>query len=260
MRNPLRHVYYSSTEDNPFLPPSYVDDLRRDLDPKMALRMLKGKWLSIAQDVVYHQYDKAVHFKDVEYKVDLDFPIWACWDFNIGEGKPLSMCFFQFINDFFHVFGEVIVEGARTQDALDDGDGRGFYDYKTKFFIAGDATGKSRDTRSIRSDYEIIDKFCANRPGFVFERKVPPANPPIRTRHNLVNAYCRNDHGDIRLAVYRGCKVVDEGMRLTKLKKGGDYVEDDSRYYQHVTTALGYGMVAAVKAKAGHGKITMSPR
>lgn len=259
-RDPLRHVYYSKTEDNPFLPESYVSDLRKDLDPKMARRMLKGEWLAISEDVVYHAYDKAVHFKDVEYKPDLAFPIWACWDFNIGDGKPLSMAFFQFIADTFHIFSEVIVEGARTADALEEGDGRGLYEYNTKYIVAGDATGKNRDTRSIRSDYEIIDKFLANRLGAnQYERLVPAANPPVRTRHNLVNAYLRNDLGQVRTTVYRGCKVSDEGFRLTKLKKGGDYIEDDSKYYQHVTTAIGYGMVAAVRS-SGRKPISTTAR
>lgn len=259
MRDPLRHVYYSSTEDNPFLPPSYVADLRKDLDPKMARRMLKGEWLSIASEVVYHQYDKAIHFRDYEYTVNPAFPIWNFWDFNIGEGKPLSMGFFQFIDDFFHVFAEVIIEGVRTRDALDDADARGLYSHKTNYFIAGDASGKHRDTRSILSDYEIIDKFLANRVGTSFKRKVPTTNPPIRTRHNQVNAYLRNDIGQVRFALYRGCKVSDEGMRLTKLKPGGHYVEDDSKYYQHITTAIGYGIVAAIRA-ATAGIVTQTPR
>jgi hypothetical protein len=29
-------------------------------------------------------------------------------------------------------------------------------------------------------------------------------------------------------------------MKLTALKKGAEYIEDDSKEYQHITTAAGY--------------------
>jgi hypothetical protein len=32
-------------------------------------------------------------------------------------------------------------------------------------------------------------------------------------------------------------------MKLTSLKKGADYIEDDSKEYQHVTTSIGYRVV-----------------
>ena len=69
-----------------------------------------------------------------------------------------------------------------------------------------------------------------------------PSNPPIKTRHNIVNAYCLNHEKRIRFYIYKDAPVSDEGMRLVKLKKGGNYIEDDSKRYQHVTTAIGYGV------------------
>jgi len=71
------------------------------------------------------------------------------------------------------------------------------------------------------------------------------SNPPIRTRHNLVNSYCLNANGKRRLFVYEKAKTCDEGLRLTRLKPGGAYIEDDSKHYQHVTTAIGYGIKIA---------------
>ena len=42
-----RRVFYSTTEDNPFLPKWYIESLKKTLDPKMAERMLYGKWLEL---------------------------------------------------------------------------------------------------------------------------------------------------------------------------------------------------------------------
>lgn len=238
-----RHVYYSVTSDNPFLPKSYIEQLEKDLDPKMAQRMIYGQWIEINEDVVYYAYSREKNFINQEYRINKHFPIHWSFDFNIGLGKPMSMCLFQHINDTFHVFDEVIVEGARTLDILEELAGRGYLDRGQKIIVHGDATGMARSTSSLQSDYDIIRKFLSNYKNLNFEMQVPRSNPPIRTRHNIVNAYCQNSHEQVRLYVYKKCQTVDEGLRLTALKKGGNLVEDDSKRYQHVTTALGYGIV-----------------
>jgi hypothetical protein len=78
---------------------------------------------------------------------------------------------------------------------------------------------------------------------------VPRSNPPIRERHNIVNAYCTNSINQHRLFIYEKCKILNEGMKLTALKKGAEYIEDDSKEYQHVTTALGYRVVYSSQNK-----------
>ena len=243
----LKHVYYSKTLDNPFLDPSYYLALQGDMDPKMALRMLEGEWLDIAGETVYHSYDSAIHEIEWEYKVNPAHPIHMCWDFNIGEGKPLSTCFYQIIDGIIHVFEEVVIEGARTESNLEEASNRGIFDYETPFLIHGDATGDHGDTRNNLSDYELIDRWMlryrrANGTALHFKREVPHSNPPVRKRHNVVNAYLRNALGEVRVLFYPRVKTLREGMRLVKLKKGAEYDEDDTKYYQHVTTALGYGI------------------
>jgi hypothetical protein len=36
--------------------------------------------------------------------------------------------------------------------------------------------------------------------------------------------------------------MVDKGLRLTKMKHGAGFIEDDSDPWQHVTSAVGYGI------------------
>jgi hypothetical protein len=249
-----RHVYYSVTTDNPFLPDYYVDKLLNDLDPKLAERMVYGKWIEIAAEVVYYGYSDINKRLDREYKVDERYPINCSWDFNIGQGKPLSLVMFQFINDVMHIFNEVVVEGMRTLDSCDELAERGLLDYNTKYIINGDAAGRHKDTRNIKSDYDIIKKFFGNyrtKKGnsLDFEYDVPLSNGPIKKRHNAVNAHCENANGRNRLFVYKNAPTADEGLRLTQLKKGGNYIEDDSKKYQHITTAIGYGLLAALRKR-----------
>jgi hypothetical protein len=252
--SPRRHVYKTRTADNPYLPASYVQSLKETLDPRMALRMLEGEWIPIRAEVIYHQYDTDLNRRQTRYKPDPKREIHWCWDFNIGDGKPLSTCFFQHDGSTFHVYQDIVVQGLRTEDMLEEAWSRGLLDIDTTYVINGDATGKHRDTRSRHSDYEIIKTWLSNartRDGRPIRWRVdvPLANPKIRERHNLVNGILHNAAGDRRLIVYADAPVVHEGLMLTKLKEGADYIEDDSRSYQHVTTALGYGVVAKLREK-----------
>ncbi len=141
-----------------------------------------------------------------------------------------------------HIFNEVVIDGFRTRDNLSEALERGLLSYNTKYFIHGDAAGKSMDTRSKKSDYDIIKDFLSNETKLNFQVQVPLANPPIRKRHNLVNAYCRNDLGERSLFVYKDAPTADEGLRLAKLVNDSDYKENDKDRFQHISTAIGYGL------------------
>lgn len=253
-KHPNRPVFYSNLRDNPFLSPAYLRQLEEDLDPKSADRYINGIWCDVTTKRIYYCYDKEKNFIDKHYKVDEQYPIYLSWDFNIADKKPMSAIAAQYKPNHagvweFHIFNETVVEGMRTEQSCDELAAKGILDYKTRYEVHGDAAGRAKDTRTNKSDYDLIEKFLSNyrvqdgsdsgRP-INFEMKQPLSNPPVRTRHIKVNTYLKNSLGDIRIFIYVDAPTVDEGLRLTKLKKGGLYVEDDTIRSQHVTTALGY--------------------
>lgn len=242
-----RHTYYSITSDNPFLDKNYISQLKETLSPREAQRMLYGEWLELTKDIIYYNYNTTInYYKDIEYKFDRRYPIDLFFDFNIGSGKPMSAGAGQFINGIFHAGREFIVEGARTLDICNEIADSGVLVDCDHIRIFGDATGKSRDTRSKKSDYDIINDFFKN--DFKLEMQVPLANPPVRKRHNLMNAQFCDANNHHKFFVYKGCTMSDKGLRLTKLKEGGNYIEDDSDAWQHITTAMGYWVVKTIRS------------
>lgn len=249
-KSPTKHIYLSKSKDNPFLTEWYIEQKRRELDPKEARRQIDGEWIEIDSERLYHSYSVEHNFIKAPYEINPTLPIAIAFDFNIGHGKPLSCAFGQYdkAKDRFHFFDEIVIEGARTLNLMEEAGHRGLLDHNVEYHIFGDATGEARSTNSIHSDYDIIRSFLNNfkrkdSTPLVYKMKVPRSNPPIRTRHNLVNSYCENSLGERRLFVYEKCKKLNEGMMLTALKKGAEYLEDDSKDYQHVTTAIGYFVV-----------------
>jgi len=249
--DPNIHVYYSLTAENKFLDPSYIKFLESNLDPLMAQRMLYGKWVSIGKENIYYNYSTERNYLQRDYKVKEAYPIHISFDQNIGEGKPMSCVFFQVFGNTFHFFNEAVIQGARTEDIMEDMANRGLLDHNSLYIINGDAYGHHNDTRNKSNDYEIIKLFLtyhktkSGRP-VRFKIMVPKRNPAIRRRHNLMNGLMLNVWKQVRFYVYVGAKTLHEGCKLTKLKKGGAYIEDDSKYYQHITTAAGYGVVTVI--------------
>lgn len=254
-----RRVFYSTTEDNPFLPKWYIESLKKTLDPKMAERMLYGKWVEISKENVYYAYDPIKNFRD-GYKINTSLPIHIAHDFNIGQGKPMSAALGQRFGQTWHWFKAYHVEGARTLNIMEEMANDGVFESHVRFIINGDATGKSRDTRSIKTDYDIIEEFLSNYKRsngsrLDFEIDVPRANPPIRARHNMINALCLNSLNQVNFYVYD--KWIDKGFRLTSFQKGSIHLEDDTLPEQHVTTAIGYAVYRASLLDDNHSSTTI---
>lgn len=234
-----RKVYYSKTSDNPYLPASYVDRLLEIYDEKMARRLIGGEWIEIARDTVYYEYDRDRNFRPRKYTVDETHPVYMFFDFNIADGKPLSMGMHQFINNDYNVFAEVVVDGQRTRDCLEEAWQRGLLSHNTMYIVHGDKSKRSTLTEG--TDYSIIENFLKEK-RVRYQISIQRQNPEIRVRHNVVNGQIKNAKGASHLFVYEDAPTVDEGLRLTSLLKGSKYLEDDSLRSQHITTGLGYSI------------------
>lgn len=246
-QGPSVKVFFSRTEQNPFLPTWYIQRLKETLDPKRARRKLYGEWIEITQEVIYYNYNSEVNFKKgTEYSWDLRHPLCLAHDFNIGAGKPMSVLLGQCIDGVYHCAKTILVEGASTQAIMDEIADSGLLDLKfPAVWVHGDASGKHRDTRNNKSDYELIQKFLENFETtdgrkLKVEMRVPLSNPAIRSRQNTMNTLFKSEAGLVRFIVYSEAVDLDKGLRLTQFKKGATLVEDDGLREQHVTTAAGY--------------------
>ncbi len=262
--NTNRFVFYSKTKDNPFLPKWYYDSLRSKYDRKMASRLLDGAWLYINTDVIYYEYDHTRHFGH-DLKTTPGLPICFTFDFNIAKGKPMSSTVYQRSHSQFRFLDEVVIEGSRTLDQMEEWAAKGYLDLpgNPTVLIYGDATGRHADTRSNNSDYDIIDDFLfrfTRKDGqrLEYEIEVGLTNPSIRDRHNIVNGQLRSASGISSILIDKKCNTIDEGFRKTKLKDGSKYIEDDSAScpYQHITTAIGYGICGTLEDDGDFENIT----
>ena len=253
--DPNTHVYYSLTHDNPYIDQNYVKFLEENLTKAEADRMLRGQWVEIDKSRIYYAYDSSVSYlHDKNYELDPELPIDLMCDFNIGENKPMSWALGQVQEHrlkgqwikTFHIFAEFHAFTMRTEELLEEMANQGAFELPCSYWrIFGDASGKNNDTRSLGSDYSIIEDYLRryrrrDKSYLQYTMNVPKKNPPLRRRHNTANGIFKNSLGETRFFVYKGCGWVDEGFRLAEPKKGSDIIENDDIPTQHVTTAITY--------------------
>ncbi len=251
-KSPNRKVFYSRTDENPFLPKTYIETLKETLTEQECRRYIGGEWISIRKKNIYYAYDPEMSLIDT-YEVNPRLPIYFSFDFNIGDNKPMSACFSQVVNGNFYFFDEIILDTARTLDVLEEANGRNLLDYPGPYFIHGDASGRHRDTRSIKSDYQLIEKFFSqmeNKYGPINCRiDVPLSNPPLRTRHTIANGQMKNAYGKTHVFIVRDkCPTLDKGFRNVTFKKNAGYIEEETRE-QHVTTAATYHICRVINGQ-----------
>ncbi|AGW12150.1 phage terminase large subunit [Megalodesulfovibrio gigas] len=241
----LMDVFYATTFENRHLPDGYTQSLKRMYPARLYDRMVLSKWVALSAHVIYHSFDRARHLcADIAFAPEL--PLLWSHDFNLAPGKPMSSVLAQLRRGpqgmELHVFDEIVMETADTNHVIAEMKGRPWHEQvRAGVIVYGDASGRARDTRSGMTDYSLLAAA-----GFA-QQKVPKANPPVRDRHNLVNCLLCDAEGRVRLKIHPRCETLIRGLERAALKQGAQYVEDDSLFEQHVTTALGYLCCAEFK-------------
>ena len=251
------HVYYSYTAENPFLPPSYYEQKLREMSEQMVKRWLFGQWISIGGGGIYYQYDENIHRVNHDYVIDPTLPVDINWDFNTAKDKPMSAAISQRDRTGMeHFFDEVVMQG-NTHQLMNEIVDRGILDIQcTEINIYGDAAGWARHASSNNyCDYDIIRRvldhhITKDKRPLEYNIKVPKKNPLVKQRHNTVNMLLKNGVGEVNIKVYPKCKMLHKGFKLTKLKDSATYTEDDTKPWQHITTAAGYGLCRRILGEA----------
>lgn len=161
----------ASTLSNPYLPESYVQQIRDNYDPVLAELYINGEFVSLNQNKVYHFFDRQQCATD-RVITELDTHLHISIDFNIG-----GCCATVTVYDG---------EEPRTVDEFVSHDTRDFINnlvarYPNKNIqVYPDASGNAERTNATASDIALIQQAG-------FSVNAPHKNPFVRDRINSVN-------------------------------------------------------------------------
>jgi len=217
----------SSTEENTYLPKSYVEMLYENYDEQMIKQYIKGEASLLNRGQVYYCFNRHESLKEINYEKGIQ--IFLCVDFNVN---PLCWAVIQKINGIDYVIDEIVLHNSNTEQACRH--------YRDKYptdttIIYGDASGNQRHTSSQATDYEIINQIINP-----YDTRVKRADPLVVNRINAVNSRFRNAKGDRKLFINPKCKITIKDFEQVIYKEGKREIEKSNLDLTHISDAVGY--------------------
>jgi hypothetical protein len=219
-----RRLIRMRTQDNPYLPPDFIERMQANYDPQLLKAYLDGEFLNLTTGCVYSRFDRAkhvsVHCPDISREA-----LRVGIDFNIGNTNAVIGIR---MGDRAFVVDEVVA--AHDTDALAQELRRRYPDHK--IYGYPDASGGNRSTNATKTDIQILESYGISN-------QSPQANPPIRDRVNTVQALLENGKGQSRLQIWQGCKKLIECIELQSWDDKTQ-LPDKTSGHDHLNDCLGY--------------------
>ena len=218
-----RQLIKMRSEDNPHLPPDFLERMRSNYDPSMLAAYLNGEFVNLTTGMVYSRFTREQNVTNIKPDIGLE-PLRIGVDFNISNTNAV-IGIVQ--NQKLLIFDEVVA--AYDTDALAQTIKARYP--MNKIYIYPDASGGNRSTNASQTDIQILE-------GYGFSNQSPRSNPPVRDRVSSVQALLCNGKGESRLQIHASCRKLIESMELQSYTEKGE--PDKESGYDHMADALGY--------------------
>lgn len=226
------------TEDNIYLPPEYIQNLKDKYDAKQQEVYLCGKYISLSQGKVYYMFDRSRNV--ITNGTEKPKEIIISFDFNVDP-----MCAVEIVirNQIRIQTDEYIIHSSNTAELCSVIIDRLKRKYRFKglsLIVTGDASGRSKKTSSFgKSDYMIIKEWF-DKSGYDFTITVPEENPPVRDRVNYVNKLFETK----RFSITPECMYSIRDRELVGWKNNADgfLIDKSKKDLTHLSDAADYGL------------------
>ena len=218
-----RRLIRMRTQDNPYLPPDFIERMQANYDPQLLRAYLDGEFVNLTTGQVYDRFDRAKHVSGQCPDISRE-PLRIGVDFNVGN---MSAVIAIRVGKSLYVVDEI--SGAHDTDALAQKIKAHYPDHK--IYVYPDASGGNRSTNATQTDIAILESYGMSN-------QSPKANPPVRDRVAAVQALLENGKGEVRLKIAASCVKTIECLELQSYTEKGD--PDKDAGYDHMNDALGY--------------------
>lgn len=252
-RDQSYRVYRMATTDNPFLPASYLAEIRANATEAELAAYLGGQFVNMTGALAYPTFSAERQMRALV--ADESLPLRVAFDFNVD---PMTAIVGQQwagpAGPEFGVLASVAIMASTVQDVCAEVAAR-YPRWPAGVVVYGDASGKARSHQSLRSNYEIIRELCGQIGPLTL--KVPAANPPVALRLNSVNRLCRDArnltrlwlNGDPQAPKASPCRSLVKSLEQTVKKSGTDDVwKKPGETVTHAGEALGYWLTVEAPA------------
>ncbi|RLE25643.1 MAG: terminase [Acidobacteria bacterium] len=214
------------TEDNPFLPRGYVDNLRASYPPELIEAYLNGQFVNLESGVVYPNYDP-IKNRSFETINDAREHLHIGIDFNVNHMSAVVGV---------KRYGKILIleeiADIRDTPAMID-EIQNLYATGRQITVYPDASGRSaKSVDASRSDITLLRDAG-------FRINAPKKNPPVRNRIVNVNSMMCNALGARNLLINTDkCPTLNDNLLEQAYDKNGAPLKTGN--VDHMVDALGY--------------------
>jgi hypothetical protein len=183
-------LYKARTEDNPYLDPGFIENLRNSYPANLIEAYLNGEFVNLAQATVFYEFDRQKHCTSVFHPEPNELIVLGA-DFNVGNSQSCYAVVRPGPNgQVLHVFAE---HNCRTTFDLAEHIKKTFPRQLAMGMVScyPDASGSHASTSSTESDHDILRgagvKVIAERRNPPVAETIAHANLHIHDNHVLVN-------------------------------------------------------------------------
>ena len=183
-------LYKARTEDNPYLDPGFIENLRNSYPANLIEAYLNGEFVNLAQATVFYEFDRQKHCTSVFHPEPNELIVLGA-DFNVGNSQS---CYAVVrpgpSGQVLHIFAE---HNCRTTFDLAEHIKKTFPRQLAMGMVTcyPDASGSHASTSSTESDHDILRgagvKVIAERRNPPVAETIAHANLHIHDNHVLVN-------------------------------------------------------------------------
>ena len=215
--------------------PDYYERLRASYGEQFYRQEVLGEFVNTRSGQVYYAFERREHVG--QFEVQDGAPLLWTWDFNL---HPMCSLICQQRDDTVYVLDEIVLDSSSTPEVCDEFLVR-YGKHSAGVQVYGDATGKSRQRSSGKSDHQIIREFLTTNPKLTGALLFGRSNPAVRDRVNTVNARLRSASGERRLLIDVKCRELILDLEQVCYKPGSSQLNKDSDPRRtHLSDALGY--------------------
>ncbi len=263
--DPEWQLFTAPSTANPLFSLQEFEAAKKNMSEPQFAQEILAEFRSLLAGKVYFAFSDANKTETCPFSTGLwspYHPVILGPDFNVS---PMSWSISQHAYEKWWFFDEIRLTDSNTLEAAREFRDKmivmkqnGWRAADPCVWICGDASGKSRSTKSNESDYDIL-KGVLKEAGITYRDMTPEANPSIKDRVNAFNAQLRNASGESSAFLHpTGAKWLAHDMERVLWKNGSDFTLDagKDKMLTHMSDGAGYpvAMLTPVKSVRTVGK------
>lgn len=230
-----RRLIRARTEDNPFLPPDYIETLRQDYPPELIDAYLNGIFTNLTSGVVYTSYDRHLNDTSIDYQWVIDqekrFPHNPKYQLHIGQDFNVGKCYSAIhiiIDNKPYAIAELALS-KNTENVIE----RINELYPDRVInMYPDSSGKNERSNASQTDITLLKNAG-------YRMNYPNKNPFIRDRVGSVNGMLCNSMKERKYFINSNrCPTLVESLEQQVYDKSG--MPDKNHDNDHPVDAIGY--------------------